>query len=84
MLCGLCTHRDVSGGVREQKSMEEFLRVQHVWQDVLDQYPDRLLPVRSRRNWNGAFRKKRPGLLLTIEGRPASAEAILENCEESL
>lgn len=52
---------------REQKSMDEFLRVQHVWQDVLDQYPDRLLPVRSREELERCFQEEKTGLLLTIE-----------------
>lgn len=52
---------------REQKSMEEFLRVHHVWQDVLDQYPDRLLPVRSREELERCFQEEKTGLLLTIE-----------------
>lgn len=52
---------------REQKSMEEFLRVQHVWQDVLEQYPDRLLPVRSGEKLDRCFQEEKTGLLLTIE-----------------
>ena len=47
--------------------MEEFLRVHHVWQDVLDQYPDRLLPVRSREELERCFQEEKTGLLLTIE-----------------
>ena len=67
MLCGLCTHRMFPAESREQKSMEEFLRVHHVWQDVLDQYPDRLLPVRSREELERCFQEEKTGLLLTIE-----------------
>lgn len=52
---------------REQKSMDEFLRVQHVWQNVLERYPDRLLPVRSREELERCFQEEKTGLLLTIE-----------------
>lgn len=53
--------------VRDQKSMEAFLRVQKVWKSVISQYPDRLLPVRSSEEMEQCFREKKTGLLLTIE-----------------
>lgn len=45
--------------VRDQKSMEAFLRVQKVWKSVISRYPDRLLPVRSSEEMERCFREKR-------------------------
>ncbi len=52
---------------RDQKSMEEFLRIRSVWDSVLKQYPDRVLPVQYVEDMEQCFREKKTGLLLTIE-----------------
>lgn len=54
-------------GERDARSMEEFLEIQKIWEQVLEQYPDRLLPVRTVEEMERCFREEKTGLLLTIE-----------------
>lgn len=53
--------------VRDQKSMEEFLRIQGVWKKLLTQHRERLLPVCTVEDLERCFREEKTGLLLTIE-----------------
>lgn len=53
--------------VRDQKSMEEFLRIQGVWKKILTQHRERLLPVCTGEDLKRCFREEKTGLLLTVE-----------------